>query len=60
MLQPICVDHRMLYPPLHVLDGLAGASLIPAPIEVLGDLPELDDKIVGEIFRFDLAAFFPP
>ena len=50
----------MLDPPLHVLDGPTGISLVPAPIEVLGDLAELDDKIVGEIFRFDLAAFLPP
>jgi hypothetical protein len=50
----------MLEPALHVLDGKASVALIPAPVEVLGDRPKLDDQIVGEIFRVHLAALLPP
>ena len=50
----------VLDPPLHVLDGVAGVALVPAPVEVLGDGAELDDQIVGEVLRLDLAAFLPP
>ena len=46
--------------PLHVGDRLAGIGLIPAPIEVLGHYPKLDDEIAGEILRLDLAALFAP
>ena len=53
-------DDGMLDPPLHVLDGVAGVALIPAPVEVLGDRAQLDDQIVGEILRLDLAALLPP
>ena len=37
----------MLNPPLHVLDGVTGVALVPAPVEVLGDGAELDDQVVG-------------
>ena len=50
----------MLDPPLHVLDGVAGVALIPAPVEVLGDRAELDDQVVGEVLRLDLAALLAP
>jgi hypothetical protein len=33
----------MQNPPLHVLDGVAGIALVPAPVEVFGDRPELDN-----------------
>ena len=33
---------------------------IPAPVEVLGHSPELDDEVAGEVLRLDLAAFLPP
>jgi hypothetical protein len=46
--------------PLHVPDGMAGIAFIPSAIEVLGDGPELDDQIVGEILGLYLAALFPP
>ena len=36
-------DDGMLDPPLHVLDGMTGVALVPAPVEVLGDGAELDD-----------------
>ena len=40
--------------------GLAGVALVPAPVEVLGDRPELNDEVVGEVFRFDLASLLAP
>ena len=47
-------------PPLDIDDDLTGIGLIPAPIEVLGDYPQLDDQIAGQIRRFGLTAFFAP
>ena len=32
----------------------------PAPIEVLGHRPELDDEIAGQVLRLGLAALFLP
>ena len=46
--------------PLHVLDGLAGVQLVPAPIEVLGRDAELDDEVAGQVLRLDLAALLLP
>ena len=51
---------RMEDLPLHLGDDLAGIALVPVPIEVLGDHPELDDQIAGQVLRFDLAALFAP
>ena len=45
---------------LDVGDHLPGIGLIPAPIEVLGHHPKLDDEIAGQILRLGLAALFPP
>ena len=45
---------------MDVGDDLAGIGLIPAPIEVFGDGPELDDEVAGQVFRLDLAALFLP
>ena len=50
----------MLDPPCTSLMAYAGVALIPAPVELLGDGSELDDQIVGEILRLDLAALLPP
>ena len=46
--------------PLDVGDDLTGVGLIPAPIEILGHRPELDDEIAGQILRLDLAALLSP
>ena len=46
----------MLDPLLHVLDGVTGVALVPAPVQVLGDGAELDNQVVGEVLRLDLAA----
>ncbi len=46
--------------PLHVGDDLPGIGLIPAPIELLGHHPELDDEVAGEVLWLDLAALFSP
>ena len=45
---------------LHVGNDLAGIGLVPAPIEVFGDRPELDDEVAGQVLRLDLAALFLP
>jgi hypothetical protein len=45
---------------LHVVDGMTGVSLIPAAVELLGDGTQLDDQVVGKIFRLKLAALLPP
>ena len=50
----------MLNPALHVLDRLTGVALVPAPVEVLGDGAELNDQVVGEVLRLELAAFLAP
>jgi hypothetical protein len=50
----------MTDPPLDIDNHLAGMGLIPAPIKLLGRQPELDDEIVRQVLRFDLAAFFAP
>jgi len=47
----------MLNPPLDVDDDLPGIELIPAPVKVFGDGPKLDDKVPGEVLRFDLPRF---
>jgi hypothetical protein len=36
---------------------LCPIGLITAAIEVLGSQPKLDDEIIGEVLRFDFAAF---
>ena len=45
---------------LDIGQDLPGIGLVPAPIEVLGDDPELDDEIAGEVLRRDLASLFAP
>jgi hypothetical protein len=51
---------RVLDPPLHILDGTARVTLVPAPVQVLGNRTELDDQVFRKILRLDLAALFPP
>jgi hypothetical protein len=45
---------------LDVDDDLPGIGLIPAPVQLLGCDPELDDEVAGEILRLGLAALLPP
>jgi hypothetical protein len=45
---------------LDIDQDLPGIGLIPAPIEVLGHHPKLNNQITGYILRLDLAALFPP
>ena len=45
---------------LDVGDDLTGIGLVPAPIKVFGDRPELDDEVAGQVLRLDLAALFLP
>jgi hypothetical protein len=53
-------DYRVLDPPLDILDDLAGVSLVPAPVEVLRDRPELDGQVVRKILWVGLPAFLAP
>jgi hypothetical protein len=46
--------------PLDICKDLAGIGLIPAPVQVLGRQPQLDDEIAGQILWLDLAALFLP
>jgi hypothetical protein len=45
--------------PLHALHRATGVALVPSPIEVLRDGPELHQN-VGEVFRLDLAPLLAP
>jgi hypothetical protein len=38
--------HRMKHLPLHLGDNVAGISLVPVPVEMLGHYSELDNEIV--------------
>ncbi len=38
--------YRMDHLSLHLDDSLTGVALVPAPIEILGDPPKLNDQIV--------------
>ena len=46
--------------PLYAPNGVAGAALIPLPIEVLGDHAELDQEVTGEVLGLDLATLLLP
>jgi hypothetical protein len=37
-----------------------GAALVPIPVEVLGREPELDDEVVGKVFRLGRPMEEPP
>ena len=39
---------------------MAGVALVPAPVEVLGHGPELDDQVARQVLRLDLAALLAP
>jgi hypothetical protein len=45
---------------LNVCDDLSSIGLIPAPVQLLGRNPELDDKVARKVLRLDLAALFLP
>ena len=47
-------------PALDVDDDLPGIELVPAPVQILGDRPKLDNEVAGQVLRLDLAAFLPP
>ena len=51
---------RMLHMALDIAEDLAGVAFEPVPVEGLGDHPELDDEVAGEVLGLDLAALFPP
>ena len=50
----------MEHPLLDVRDHLTGIGFIPAPVQVLGHEPKLNDEIARQIFRLGLAALLPP
>ena len=45
---------------LNVGDHLLGIGFIPAPIEVFGRDPELDDEVGGEVLGLDFTALLAP
>ena len=45
---------------LHVPDGLPRIGLVPAPVEVLGHGPKLDNQVAGEVLRFDFTTLLTP
>jgi hypothetical protein len=45
---------------LDARDDLAGIGLIPAPVQVLGRKPKLDDQVAGQVLRLDFPSLFPP
>ena len=53
-------QHRVPDLPLDIGNHLPRIGLVPAPIEVLGHDPELDDEVARQVLRLDLAALFPP
>ena len=47
-------------PALHIADLLAGVSLVPGAVELLGSPSELHDEVAGQVLRFGLTTFFAP
>jgi hypothetical protein len=47
-------------PALHIADLLAGVSLVPGAVELLGCPPELHDEVPREVLQLGLAPFFAP
>ena len=45
---------------LDIREDLAAVGLEPAPVQVFGRKPKLNDEIAGQILRLDLAAFLLP
>jgi hypothetical protein len=45
---------------LHVGDDLPGIGLVPAPVQLLGYDPELDDEVAREVLRLSLATLLLP
>ena len=35
-------------------------SLVPAPVQILGHGPKLDDEVAGQVLRLDLTPLLPP
>jgi hypothetical protein len=53
-------DHRMLHLALNRGNRLPGLALVPGPVQMLGDDPELDDEVAGQVLGLGLAALSPP
>jgi len=56
----IHLNHRMPYPPLSILYGMAGIALVPVPIEVLGDDPSWTMRLPERSSGFGFAALLSP
>jgi hypothetical protein len=48
------------HPALYVLEHFAGVRLEPAPVQGLSRDAELDNEILGQVHRLDLAALLLP
>ena len=53
-------DGRMADLLLHIGDNLPGTGLVPAPVQLLGDEPKLDEEVARQILGLDLATFLSP
>ena len=54
------LDDRVLDPPLDRSDQLAGVALVPVPVQGLGCVPKLHDKVAREVLGFGFAALLSP
>ncbi len=50
----------MEHPLLDIGNDLPGIGLVPAPIEVLGGQPQLDDEVARQVLGLHFPALFPP
>ena len=51
---------RVLHQALDISDGSAGVALIPAAVEVFGDLSELHDEVAGKVLRANFSPLLSP
>jgi hypothetical protein len=45
---------------LNVGNDLSGIGLVPAPVQLFGHDPELDDEVTREVLRLGLTSLLPP
>jgi len=50
----------MLHVPLNVRDHRTGVALVPEPVQVLRNEPELDDEVGRQVLGFRFAPFLAP
>jgi hypothetical protein len=50
----------MADPSLHILDCMTRTPFVPGPVQFFGDAAELNNEILAEVLRLDLASLLPP